>query len=63
MIDKEQVVDMLRARGEHDKALRVKCALPRQVDPEDDAGLLHAFGINTSDLPHEDSATAIRRTA
>lgn len=63
MIDKEQVVDMLRARGEHDKALRVKCALPRQVDPDDDAGLLHALGINTSDLPDRESPSGIRRTA
>jgi hypothetical protein len=56
-IAKERVVRMLRSRGEHDRAQQLDCALPRQVDPELDAGLLHTFDINVRDLrraEHED---------
>jgi hypothetical protein len=56
-IDKEQVADMLREQGEHDKATQVECSLPRDVDTDQDAGLLHRFGINTSDLPEETAST------
>jgi hypothetical protein len=50
-IEKDQVVGMLRSRGEHDKAQQVDCALPRHVDTEQDAGLLHTFDINVAELP------------
>lgn len=49
-VDKEEVVDLLRSRGQHDKAASVECALPRHVDTEADAGLLHQFDVNVSDL-------------
>lgn len=49
-IDKEDVVNLLRERGEHDKAVSVGCALPRQIDTEQDAGLLHTFDVNVGDL-------------
>ena len=49
-IDKEEVVHLLRERGEHDKAVSVGCALPRQIDTEQDAGLLHTFDVNVGDL-------------
>lgn len=49
-IDKEEVVDLLRSRGDHDKAANVECALPRQVDTEADAGLLHHFDVNVSEI-------------
>ena len=49
-VDKEDVVDLLRSRGEHDKAANVDCALPRHVDTEADAGLLHQFDVNVSDI-------------
>jgi hypothetical protein len=49
-MDKEEVVELLRSRGEHDKAANVSCALPRQVDTEVDAGLLHKFDVNVSEL-------------
>lgn len=55
-IDKEDVVDLLRARGEHDKAANVQCALPRHVDTEADAGLLHQFGVNVSEVAPETAA-------
>lgn len=50
-IDKDDVVDLLRARGEHDRAQQIGCALPQHVDPERDASLLHAVEVNLSDLP------------
>ena len=50
-IDKDEVVDLLRARGEHDRAQQIDCALPPQVDPERDANLLHAVEVNLSELP------------
>ena len=49
-IDKNEVVDLLRARGDHDKAANVGCALPQQVDTEQDAGILHTFDVNVRDL-------------
>jgi hypothetical protein len=52
-IEKDEVVELLRSRGEHDRAQQVACALPRQVDTERDAGLLHTFDINISELPDE----------
>lgn len=55
-VDKEEVVDLLRSRGEHDKAANVACALPRHVDTEADAGLLHQFDLNVSEV--RDAATA-----
>jgi hypothetical protein len=53
-VDKEDVVDLLRSRGEHDKAASVECALPRHVDTEADAGLLHQFDVKVSEI--EDAA-------
>lgn len=53
-IDKHEVVSMLRSQGAHDKAQQAQCALPRRIDTEQDAGLLHQFEINTGDLAEED---------
>jgi hypothetical protein len=53
-IEKDEVVNMLRSRGEHDKAQQVDCALPRQVDTERDASLLHTFDINVSELADDE---------
>lgn len=49
-IEKDDVVDMLRSRGEHDKAQQAASALPRHVDTTKDAGLLHTFDINTTEV-------------
>lgn len=67
-IDKEEVVDLLRARGDHDKAASVECALPRRVDTEADAGVLHQFDVNISDIArlagtHDDRGEPLARSA
>lgn len=49
-IDKRRVVALLRSKGEHDKAQQADCALPQYVDPDEDAGLLHAVGVHVADV-------------
>jgi hypothetical protein len=49
-IDKHAVADKLRTDGEFDRAQQAECALPRQVDTERDAALLHQFDVNIADL-------------
>lgn len=49
-IPKEQILDMLRQRGDNDKAEQAKGELPDKVDPERDAGLLEKFGLQPQDV-------------
>jgi hypothetical protein len=49
-VEKESVADALRRQGDHDKAQQAECALPRQVDTERDAGLLHRLDVDVDDL-------------
>lgn len=49
-IDKSQIIDLLKSRGEDDKVAQADSELPDQVDTEKDSGLLSKFGINPSDL-------------
>ena len=49
-IDKSQIIDLLKSRGEHDKAAQAESELPGQVDPRADGGLLEKLGINPEDL-------------
>ena len=49
-IPKEQILELLRSRGDQDKANQAEGELPDQVDTDQDAGLLEKFGINPSDL-------------
>ena len=49
-IPKEKVLELLRERGQHDKADQADGELPDQVDPEKDAGLLDKLGIDPQDL-------------
>jgi hypothetical protein len=49
-VKKDEVAGLLRARGEHDKAALVQCALPQHVDTEADAGLLHQFDVNVAEV-------------
>ena len=49
-IPKDQILELLRSRGENDKAGQAEGELPDQVDTERDAGLLEKLGINPQDL-------------
>lgn len=49
-VTKDEIVELLRARGEHDKAASVDCVLPRQVDTDADAGLLSQYDVNVSEI-------------
>ena len=49
-IDKEQIISLLRQRGDDDKAEQAQQELPGQVDTEKDSGLLSRLGIDPSDL-------------
>ncbi len=49
-IDKSQIIDLLKSRGEDDKASQAESELPETVDTEKDAGMLGKLGINPQDL-------------
>jgi hypothetical protein len=49
-IPKEQILQLLRERGQGDQADQAAGELPDQVDPEQHAGLLQKFGLDPSDL-------------
>ena len=49
-IPKEQILELLRSRGENDKASQAEGELPDQVDTEQHAGLLQKLGIDPGDI-------------
>jgi hypothetical protein len=49
-IDKDQILQLLRSQGDHDKAQQADQELPDQVDTDRDSGLLSKFGIDPMDL-------------
>ena len=49
-IPKEQILELLRSRGEDDKAAQADGELPDQVDTEQHAGMLQRLGIDPGDL-------------
>jgi hypothetical protein len=49
-IPKEKILDLLRSRGDEDKAEQADGELPDKVDPERDSGVLSKFGIEPSEL-------------
>ena len=49
-IPKDKVLDLLRQRGDHDKAEQANQELPDKVDPERDSGLLSKFGVEPGEL-------------
>lgn len=49
-IPKDQVLALLKDRGEHDKAQQADQELPDQVDTEQHADLLGKLGIDPSQL-------------
>ena len=49
-IPKEKILDLLKQRGENDKAEQADRELPDKVDPDRDRGVLEKLGINPQDL-------------
>jgi hypothetical protein len=49
-VDKSQIVDMLKNRGDTDKADQAQSDLPDKVHTDKDSGLLDKYGINVQDL-------------
>jgi hypothetical protein len=49
-IDKSQIIDLLRQRGDDAKADQAEQDLPGQVDTDQHSGLLSQLGIDPSDL-------------
>jgi hypothetical protein len=49
-IDKSQIIELLKSRGEHDKAAQADSELPGQVDTDQHADLLGKLGLDPKDL-------------
>jgi hypothetical protein len=49
-IPKDKILELLRQRGDDDKAQQAERELPDKVDPERDRGLLDQLGIDPQDL-------------
>jgi hypothetical protein len=49
-IPKEKILELLRSRGEDDKAAQAEGELPDQVDTDQHAGLLQKLGIDPGDI-------------
>jgi hypothetical protein len=49
-IDKQQIIDLLKSRGDNDRATQAESELPDTVDTDQHAGLLEKLGINPQEL-------------
>jgi hypothetical protein len=49
-IPKEKIIELLRDRGEQQRAAQAERELPDQVDTEQHAGLLSKLGIDPQEL-------------
>jgi hypothetical protein len=49
-IPKDKILELLRSRGENDKASQADSELPDQVDTEQHSGQLEKLGIDPQDL-------------
>ena len=49
-IDKAQIIELLKSRGEQDKADQADSQLPDKVDPEKHSDLLGRLGVDPQDL-------------
>jgi hypothetical protein len=49
-IDKQQIIEFLKSRGDQGKVDQAQSELPDQVDTDQHAGLLERFGVNPADL-------------
>lgn len=48
--NKQEIVNLLRERGEHEKANQAEQQLPEQVDHEQHKGLLDQIGVDPQEL-------------
>ena len=48
--DKQQILNLLREQGEHEKANQAEQRLPEKVDHEEHKGLLEQLGVNPQEL-------------
>jgi hypothetical protein len=49
-IPKDKILDLLKQRGENDKAEQADQELPDKVDPDRDRDILEKLGIDPQDL-------------
>jgi hypothetical protein len=49
-IDKQQILELLRSRGDQQQAAQAETELPDQVDTDQHGDLLSKFGINPAEL-------------
>ena len=49
-IDKNQILELLRSRGQDDKAEQADQELPDKVDTDQHSGLFERLGINPAEL-------------
>ncbi|MGG5260315.1 hypothetical protein [Phycicoccus avicenniae] len=49
-LDKQQIIDALKNRGDHDQAQQAQDDLPDQVDTDQHSDLLARFGVDPGDL-------------
>lgn len=49
-VDKSAVAATLRRQGDYDRAQQAECTLPRHVDTERDANLLHRLDVDLDEL-------------
>jgi len=49
-VDKQEIIKLLREKGEHEKADQAAQQLPNQVDHEQHKGLLNQIGIDPQEL-------------
>jgi hypothetical protein len=49
-IPKEKIIELLRERGDQQRAAQAERELPDQVDPEQHAGLLSKLGVDPQEL-------------
>ncbi|MFC5262850.1 hypothetical protein ACFPJ1_12110 [Kribbella qitaiheensis] len=49
-IDKSQIIDMLKNKGDHNSASQAESDLPDQIDTDQDKDKLDKLGIDPKDL-------------
>jgi hypothetical protein len=60
-LERDTIVAILRSGGHHDLALQAACALPRHLDVDKDAALLHRLGANADALLEDLQASSHSR--